>query len=222
MSLLDKLKQFVKKSTYVQENFLNEHGALSENKVNLNLLDNPKDKAGALQEISAEFKDSDQARHTLASQFTTETLRKKMGVFGNSFVGRIAAVAGANILGFGHEYKAGWNESSKEDLINNFRGSLVGGVGGTDSYVPGVVKDFLGTKSNSKNKKSNIYNKNISKIFPDGNFNRADEETDIYFGSEPDYNSATLDKTPVKDKPEMLDTVEQKHRAVFETLRPKQ
>ena len=218
MSLLDKLKQFVKKSTYVQENFLNEHGALSEDKINLNFLDNTKNKAGALQETSSEFKDSDQARHTLGAQFTTEALRKKMGVFGNSFVGRISAVAGANILGFGHEYKAGWNESSKEDLINNFRGSLVGGIGGVDSYVAPVVKDGV-AEGFGENKKSNIYNKNISEIFPDGNFNRSDEETDIYFGSEPDYNSAPLDTK--NENPEMLDTIQEKHRAVFETLRPK-
>ena len=180
MGLLDKLK----KIKYVADNFV-ENGNFNEKKTNKWL----GDAKGQAAEISGKmnqegkiketgFNSSDQMRHTYASQFTTENLRDKMPFgIGNSFLGRTAAAIGANVLGIGHEIKAGgWNEESLEDVANNFRGSLVGATGGTKSYDPGVVGKF-GLETESKNTKKNRYNEKVSSMFPDG---EGEEDTNKY------------------------------------------
>ena len=206
------VEKLLKKVPYIQKTFLNDDDNVSEEAVDswfgspkfkgaeMSILNESKDYKGPYP-----FNDRDQARHTQGSQFTTESLRRKLGILGNTFPGRIAAVAGANILGFAHEYKAGWDEASKEDMINNFRGTMVGGFGDVNLINP--VESYVEPKGNfntqteridpiegsyAKNLKIGFYNQKISEMLPDGHMNRADPSTDIYKGDAPDYNSPTL------------------------------
>lgn len=102
---------------------------------------------------------TDAGRHVLTSQHTTEALRNKLPFnLGNTGVGRIASVVGANILGAAHEVKSGITQyksgtkplgsivrETAEDLTNNFAGSIIGAGGNAnrDSSKFSLVNKIL-------------------------------------------------------------------------------
>ena len=104
----------------------------------------------------------DAARHVTSSQYTTESLRKKMPFgIGNSIFGRGAAAIASNVMGFGHEVKGAYGQykrgkpvvniikESTEDLTNNFAGSVIGAMGNSNMNKS--------KNKNAKNKSNNLF-----------------------------------------------------------------
>ena len=121
----------------------------------------------------------DAARHVTSSQYTTESLRKKMPFgIGNSIIGRGSAAVVSNLMGLGHEAKGAYGQykrgkpvvniikESVEDLTNNFAGSVIGATGNSSmnksknkivdkalNYLPDGMVDDKGKKNNRYNPK---------------------------------------------------------------------
>ena len=90
------------------------------------------DEDGLMEEQNS-FEYGDLARHYLAGDETARAIQKKLGGFGDTFLGKMVASAGSNIGGLVHEATNVLNGrpimESLEDATNNFAGSV-------GSFVP--------------------------------------------------------------------------------------
>ena len=85
------------------------------------------DKDGLMQEQNS-FEHGDLSRHYFAGDETARSIQKKLGGFGNTFVGKMIASAGSNVGGMIHEAQNILDGrpimESIEDAANNFAGSI--------------------------------------------------------------------------------------------------
>jgi hypothetical protein len=136
---------------------------------------NPMDKAYAISEAFAgEGEDPvDNFRHPMAGMYTQQAIKDKVGI---PFIGDALGFLGSNAMGIGHELgtmfkdERDWDvklREAGEDTFNNFTGSLMG-------LLPGTQED----------KQNMLYNLSSGNWLPDGVVWNEDKNQNMYFKDE--------------------------------------
>lgn len=136
---------------------------------------NPMDKAYAISEAFAgEGEDPvDNFRHPMAGMYTQQAIKDKVGI---PFIGDALGFLGSNAMGIGHELgtmfkdERDWGvklREAGEDTFNNFTGSLMG-------LLPGTQED----------KQNMLYNLSSGNWLPDGVVWNEDKNQNMYFKDE--------------------------------------